>query len=275
MKNLFRSFLIMALCLAVFAALSAPAHASWLDSLKSIFGGAQQQERVSTEPTPAKAPEQKPASTQAQTLTTLEMTGGIKDALIQAVNVTVSQLGRQDGFLGNDLVRIPMPQRLVQAEQLLRKMGQGYLADQFIESMNRAAETAIPKVTGIFADAISAMSIEDAAKILTGPQNAATEYFRDKTGQALFAQIQPIVQQATDKAQVTHYYKLMVDRTQAFSPLVASFTPDLDSFVTEKALDGFFVIMAVEEQKIRQDPVARGTDLIKKVFGNIGSILSK
>jgi hypothetical protein len=275
MKISLREFLLAALCLAFFAAFSSPAHASWLEGIKGIFGVGARQEDSQTQPATTRQIEQKPAGTQTAALTNLEMTGGIKDALIQAVNVTVKQLGKQDGFLGNDLVRIPVPERLVQAEQLLRKMGQGYLADQFIESMNRAAETAIPKVTGIFADSISAMSIEDAAKILTGPQNAATEYFRNKTGPALFAEIQPIVKQATDTARVTHHYKLMVDRVGALSPLVASFGPDLDSFVTEKALDGFFVVMALEEQKIRQDPVARGTELIKKVFGNIGSILSK
>lgn len=175
----------------------------------------------------------------------------------------------------NDMVRIPMPGKMAQAEKLLRKLGQGKVADQFILSMNQAAEKAAPKTTKILGDAIHDMSIKEAAAILRGPDNAATQYFDKKTRAALAQEIKPVVSQAMGEARVIHYYKLMMDKASASVPFLKKFTPDLDQHVTNKALDGLFVVMAIEEKKIRQDPVARSTDLLKKVFGQFEKVLGR
>jgi hypothetical protein len=148
------------------------------------------------------------------------------------------------------------------------------LADEFVTTMNHAAEQAVPEAAGVFADAIKGMSIEDARAILTGTNNAATQYFRRTTETNLFAEFLPIVKQATDQTGVTSAYKQLMAKTEGANSfgsfgrsLLGTESMDVDAYVTNKALDGLFVMVAAEEKSIRENPAARTTALLQKVFG--------
>ena len=195
------------------------------------------------------------------------MIGGLKEALAQGVQSAIQTLGKQDGFLSNDLVKIPIPKSLQTIEKTMRRLGQGHVADNFIESMNHAAEAAVPAAATVFSDAVKSMSISDAKSILQGGDNAATEYFRQRSEEDLRARFTPIVKQATDQVGVTSKYKALTGNLGMMSGLVDTSGLDVDNYVTEKALDGLFQMIAIEEKKIRDNPVARTTDLLKKVFG--------
>jgi|SRR6185312_7203438 len=204
-----------------------------------------------------------------------QLVGGLKQALSNGLQHAVSELGHQDGFLTNLNVKIPMPERLVVVEKSLRALKQQKLADDFVTSMNRAAEQAVPVATEVFIDAVRNMSIDDAKAILTGSTNAATEYFRRTTSTNLFARFHPIVQKATAATGVTSTYKKMTAAAgnssnsvlKGLGGLMGSDAMDVDSYVTNKALDGLFKMVADEEAKIRANPAARTTDLLQKVFG--------
>jgi len=204
-----------------------------------------------------------------------QLVGGLKQALSNGLQHAVGQLGHQDGFLTNLNVKIPMPERLLVVEKSLRALKQQKLADDFVTAMNRAAEQAVPVATEVFVDALRNMSIDDAKAILTGPTNAATEYFRRTTATNLFARFHPIVQKATASAGVTSTYKKMTTAAgnssnsfmKSVGGLMGSDAMDVDSYVTNKALDGLFKMVAEEEAKIRANPAARTTDLLQKVFG--------
>ena len=207
------------------------------------------------------------ASTSLASLTQNEMIGGLKEALSKGVQKAVADLGRDDGFLKNLDVKIPMPDSLKRVEKGLRMAGQDKLADEFIATMNHAAEKAVPEAAAIFGDAITKMSLDDAEAILKGPDDAATQYFR-KTGEAqLTEKMMPIVKQATEKTGVTASYKQLMQQAGPITQFMGQGAPDLDRYVTGKALDGLFKMVAAEEKSIRQNPVARSTDLLKKVFG--------
>jgi hypothetical protein len=159
-----------------------------------------------------------------------------------------------------------MPQELQTVESGLRLVGYGPRVDEFILSMNRAAERAAPHAKRIFWDAITKMSFADARNILNGGETAATEYFKDKTTDTLTAAYQPVVGRAMNEVGVTRQYKELIGRTQAI-PFVKHETFDIDRYVVTKALDGLFTVVGQEERKIRTDPAARVTDLLKDVFG--------
>jgi hypothetical protein len=196
-----------------------------------------------------------------------EMVRALKQALSQAVEKSIANLGQTDGFLGNPEVRIPIPEKLQSAETVLRRVGQGELADEFIASMNHAAEKAVPETVDIFSQSLSAMTLEDAQGIVKGPDDAATQYF-DRTSRAtLKARIMPIVKQAMDEAQVTRYYRSMTAGLGTFAAPLGFSEQSLDDYVADKGLDGLFTIMAQEEQRIRENPVARSSELMQKVFG--------
>ena len=146
-------------------------------------------------------------------------------------------------------------------------MKQEKYADDFVNTMNRAAEQAVPVAGSVFADAVQQMSIADAKTILVGTNNAATEYFRKVTQTNLFARFQPIVKNATEQTGVTSAYKQMMDKASFAGSLLGPDAGDIDGYITHKALDGLFVKIADEEQRIRENPVARTTDLLQKVFG--------
>ena len=201
---------------------------------------------------------------------------GLKEALGKGVQVAISQLGHDDGFLTNLNVKIPMPEKLHTVDKTLRALGQQKLADDFVNTMNHAAEQAVPEAASVFGDAIKAMSIEDAKAILTGTNNAATEYFRRTTETNLFGKFLPIVKQATAKTGVTSAYKNVMQKAEganAFGSfgrsVLGSESVDVDAYVTNEALDGLFKMVAEEEKRIRENPAARTTDLLEKVFGTV------
>ncbi len=201
-------------------------------------------------------------------LTDAEMDGGLKEALAVGAERAINGLSKRGGYLDDPAVRIALPGMLEKTESALRLMGQGAAVDEFITTVNRAAEQAVPQAASIVGDAVRAMTITDAQKILTGPDDAATRYFRDKTSGDLTAAMLPIVTRATESAGVTQAYKGMVDKAGPASSLMGG-SLDLDAYVTEKTLDGLFLKVAEEEKSIRTNPVARSSDLLKKVFGSV------
>lgn len=202
-------------------------------------------------------------------LTNTEMVAGLKEALDKGTQFAVDKLGKPGGFLDNKKVRIPMPESLSWVESSLRTLGQDELADEFIGTMNQAAEQAVPEAADIFGEAIQDMSVEDAQAILTGPDNAATEYFRTNTETALTDRMRPIVEAATAKTGVTAAYKNMMAKAGGLGGMLSGSggATDIDGYVTGKTLDGLFLMIAKEERKIRTNPVARSTELMQKVFG--------
>lgn len=197
-----------------------------------------------------------------------EMTAGLREALAKGVQKAVTQLGATDGFLADADVKIPLPDGVRRLEKALRKLKQEQLADEFVTTMNRAAEQAVPQAAEVLADSLRQMTLADAEAILRGTTNAATAYFRRTCETNLRARFQPIVQQATLATGATAAYKQLTGKVSGFrSFLGTGLDFDLDAYVTQKALDGLFVKIGEEEQRIRQNPVARTTDLLQKVFG--------
>ena len=190
---------------------------------------------------------------------------GLKEALRVGTENTVKLTGHVDGYFMNQAIKIVMPEKLQTLEKGLRLVGYGPQVDEFILSMNRAAEQAAPHAKKIFWDAIGEMTFDDARKILDGDETAATEYFRIKTTDRLAAAFRPKVDQAMNEVGVTRQYKSLVAQYQAI-PFVKSETLDIDQYVVTKALDGLFHVLGEEERKIRRNPTARVTDLLKEVF---------
>lgn len=208
-----------------------------------------------------------PAVATTATPTDGEMVSGLKEALNKGTRFAVENLGKDGGFLNNDRVRIPMPESLSWVEKTLRTLRQDRLADEFVASMNHAAEQAVPEAAAIFGDAIQTMTLDDAKGILTGPDDSATQYFRRTTSDALTAKMRPIVEQATSRTGVTSNYKSMTEKAGGLASMFSKDTTDLDGYVTQKTLDGLFLMVAEEEKRIRENPLARSSDLLKKVFG--------
>ena len=207
-----------------------------------------------------------PTGSEATALSQTEIVAGLKEALSVGVERATSLLGQDDGFLNDAAVKIPMPESLQQVERGLRTVGQDALADDFIVSMNRAAEKAVPATTTILVDTIKSMSLEDAKGILNGPDDAATQYFRKQNEVQLTSAILPIVQDTTAQVGVTSAYKNMTGNLGFLSQFSGQSNLDLDHYVAQKTMDGLFLKLAQEEKLIRQDPVARSTELLKKVF---------
>jgi hypothetical protein len=191
---------------------------------------------------------------------------GLKAALEKGSTVAVNNLGRSDGFFGNDRVKIPLPESLKRYERLMRGVGMGKYADELILTMNRAAEAAVPEAKVLLVDAVKKMSVQDAKGVLTGGDTAGTEYFKRTTSDPLRARFLPIVQQATKKVKLAESYNNYAGQAAKLG-LVSKEQANLDAYVTQKALDGLFIMVAEEEKKIRRDPVGSGTEIIKKVFG--------
>ena len=197
-----------------------------------------------------------------------DIADGLKEALFQGVKNAVSDLGRENGFLDNSRVRIPLPKNLQKTEKTLRALGQGRRVDEFVEAMNHAAEEAVPVAADIFFDSVKQMTFSDARNILfSGQDDAATEFFRRTSEDRLRDEFRPIVERATEKVGVTQKYKEMIGRYCFMGKIVGADASDIDGYITEKALDGLFLMMADEERKIRRDPIRRTTSLLRKVFG--------
>jgi len=194
-----------------------------------------------------------------------DIVNGLKEALEIGTRNTVQALSKTDGYYNNPKIKIPLPGTVQKFEKILRTTGFGSQVDAFELSMNRAAEKAAPEAEALFVDAVKQMSFSDANKILNGPDNAATKYFQDKTTDKLQAMIKPIVEKSMAQVGVAQSYKSVTEGLQAI-PLASNYVVDLDSYVTEKSIDGLFIRLAEEEAKIRNDPAARVTDLLKKVF---------
>lgn len=200
-----------------------------------------------------------------QGLTEGEIVDGLKQALEIGTGNAVNLVSQTNGYLNNPEIKIPLPENVHKAEGVLRNLGFGRQVDEFEFSMNRAAEQAAPKAKSIFWDSIKKMSFSDAREILNGQEDAATQYFQQKTSAQLQTAFKPIVNQTMSEVGVTQAYQ-SVDRKMRALPFTKSLSFDIDEYVTDKALDGLFLMLAQEEKKIRQDPAARVTDLLKKVF---------
>jgi hypothetical protein len=209
-----------------------------------------------------------PAIAQLEGITDKDAIAAFKAALDKASQAAVSALGRQDGFLGNPKVRIPLPESLERAEKLMRRVGAGKYADELVVTMNRAAEQAVPEAKSLLLDSVKKMSVQDAKGILTGGDTAATEYFRRTTHDQLHQRFLPKVKAATSKVKLAQKYEQFADKA-AGAGLMGKEAADLDGYVTSKALDGLYLTIADEEKKIRKDPVGTGSAIIKKVFGKL------
>jgi hypothetical protein len=202
------------------------------------------------------------------TVTDTEIAGGLKEALSKGVKFAIDNLGKEDGFYKNVRVKIPLPKSLQKLEKPLRAAGQGKAVDEFVLSMNRAAEKAVPVAIDVFVDAIKQMTFDDARKILfSGQDDSATQFFRRTSEEKLREKFRPIVEKFTEEVGVTQKYKNMVGKYPFATQLLGKEATDLDGYVTQKALDGLFLLIADEEKKIRKDPIGRTTSLLKKVFG--------
>lgn len=192
---------------------------------------------------------------------------GLKEALSTGTSRAVASVSQRDGYFSNEMIKILMPEKIRTVADLLGKAGFQGQVDDFILSMNRSAEKAAPKATELFVTALKAMTFEDARKILQGDSTSATEYFKQKTNDKIYTAFKPVIVTSMKNVGVASSYKQMVEKFEAipFAGSVGSL--DLDHYVTTKAVDGLFSMLGEEEKKIRTNPVARSTELLKKVFG--------
>jgi hypothetical protein len=196
-----------------------------------------------------------------------EVISGLKEALNVGTNNSTASASKVDGYLKNDKIKIPFPKEAEQMESTLRKVGMNKEVDDFVTSMNRGAEEAAKNAAPIFLNAIKGMSIGDGMTILKGSDSAATGYLRKQTTADLTVKFMPVIKAALEKVEVTKYWEPLVKRYNQI-PFVTKQNPKLDEYVNSKALDGLFYLISQEELKIRKDPAARVTDLLKKVFGS-------
>jgi hypothetical protein len=199
-----------------------------------------------------------------------DATAALKTALEKGSLSAVASLGRMDGFLGNPQVRIALPESAQRAERLMRRVGMGRYADELVVTMNRAAEAAVPEAKALFIQSLKKMTVQDAKGILTGGETAGTAYFQRTTRADLHKRFLPIVRKATARVELAQKYDQYADKAVAVGMLEKE-DADLDEYVTQKALDGLFVMVAEEEKKIRKDPVSAGSAIVRKVFGVLSS----
>jgi hypothetical protein len=196
-----------------------------------------------------------------------EAVQGIKEALVKGTGESVNFVSVLNGYFGNPEIKIPFPEDARMVESKLRAIGMGKQVDQAILSINRAAEDAARQAKPIFVNAITGMSISDAIGIVKGPDDAATSYLRNKTSPDLRLKFKPEIQKSLDRVNATKYWKDLVTAYNKI-PLVQKVNPDLAAYVTDKAIQGLFLMISKEEKKIRKDPLARTTQILKKVFGS-------
>jgi len=240
--------------LTVLLTMTATVSAGWQDFVKQQIGTTQKTETPSL------------SNVATAALSQDEMIAGLKQALEKGVGHAVDNLGQSDGFLNNEKVKIPMPSQLEKLEKLLRSLGQDAYADQFVESMNRAAEQAVPMTKTMLEKGVRELTIEDAKNILSGSDDAATSYLRKTGGDDLRQAIAPLVKQATDNVGVTSQYKNLFNNLGFMGNFMKAEDYDIDRYVTDQTLNGLFTMIAEQEKQIRENPVARTTDLLKRVF---------
>jgi len=201
-------------------------------------------------------------------ITNQDAATGLKQALSEGAATAVGRLGVENGFLGNAKVKIPLPQSMQRVEGVMRAMGMKKQADELVLAMNRAAEAAVVEAKPLLIDAVKSMSVQDAKKILTGGDTAATDYFRRTTSAPLSKKFLPIVKKATDQVGLAEKYNSLAGQGAKLG-LVKDDQATIEQYVTSKALDGLFIIIADEEKALRKNPVGATTDIVKKVFGAI------
>lgn len=194
-----------------------------------------------------------------------EVASGLKQALEVGIRNGASQASQTDGYFGNSLIRIPFPEDVQRVENTLRQVGLGNEVDKFILTLNRGAEDAAQSAVPIFVSAIKQLTIADAWAILRGDKDAATQYLKRTTSQQLYEAFNPIMVKSLEKTNATRYYTDIVNQYNKI-PLTQKVNPDLDDYATQKAIDGLFVLVAQEEANIRENPVARTTELLRRVF---------
>lgn len=209
-----------------------------------------------------------PALVRASALSQKDALAGLREALQRGATAAVGSLGKTDGFLANDRVRIPLPTALDQASGLLRAAGQGKRMDELVTAMNRAAESAVPLAKPLLSNAIQSMSVSDAQKVLSGGDTSVTEFFAGKTRQPLSTHFLPIVRQSTDRLSLARKYNDLAGKASKFG-LVKGEDADVAQYVTGKALDGLFFMIGEEERRIRRDPIGTGSAILKKVFSGL------
>jgi len=234
---------------AILFCLGAVSHAGMMDGIGSLLGGGKAPGIPGTAADDAK------------------VVDGLKEALSIGSANAISSTSKVDGYFSNQAIRILVPEKVRKVADVLRKVGYQKEVDDFLLSMNRAAEKAAPLAKAHFAGAIREMTFEDARKILGGGDTAATGYFRGKTQKKLYDEFRPVVSASMDEVGVTSSYKNMVGKYSALPMVGKAESVDLDDHVTTKALDGLFLVLGQEEKKIRTDPAARVTGLLKDVFG--------
>jgi hypothetical protein len=199
----------------------------------------------------------------------IDIAAGLREALTNGITKEVSKLTAIDGFFGNESVKILMPEELNTLENTIRKFGMGNIADQGILAMNRAAEDAVKEATPIFVNAVKNMNISDAKSILLGNENAATTYLQSTTTKDLYSKFSPIVQQSIGKVGADAIWNSIINKYNKI-PLVSKVNPDITDYVTNKALEGVFKMIAIEELSIRIDLKSRTSPLLQSVFGLLG-----
>lgn len=200
-------------------------------------------------------------------LTNDQIANGLKQALSKGADYAVDELGKPGGFLNNQNIKIPMPQQLTAIEDILRKTGQDQYADEFVNTLNSAAEQAVPLSLEVLKAGIKNITVQDAKNILNGSDDAATQYLKRVGSDSLQQKISPIVGEATAKTGVTKLYKQIYDKLGFAGKYLNLEDYNIDQYVTQKTMDGLFVKIAEEEKKIRENPSARTTDVLKQVFG--------
>lgn len=204
-------------------------------------------------------------------LTQREVAEGLKEALVRGAMQASDKASQTDGFYRNPMLFIPFPEEAQQVKETAERFGFQGQVEQFEMTLNRAAEEASKEAKEVFVTAITAMTIQDAFNILNGPDDAATVYLRSTTGQELEQRFRPKVRSAIESVQLTSYWQPLVSTYNTFAPLAGGgqVNPDLEQYVTERAMNGLFIHIAQEELRIRENPAARVTDLLRRVFGSI------
>jgi hypothetical protein len=201
-------------------------------------------------------------------LSNLDANSGLKAALEKGALAAVGKLGAENGFLHNEEVKIRLPRALEKAQPYLKLAGQGHRLDELVESMNHAAEQAVPMAKPLLIKAVKSLTLTDAKNILTGGDTAVTEFFREKTADTLALQFRPIVKRVTDRSRLSAKYNAAMDQVSKFGAATAQ-QASVEDYVTQHAIDGLFKMIAEEEREIRRDPIGSGSKIISKVFGSL------
>lgn len=241
--------LLLALILLISPQLT---HASWDDFFNEV----------------KKTVKKETENTAKPSLSEKTIAAGLKQALNKGISKSVKQLGQKNGFLHDASVKIPMPKTLKDIDKGLRAIGQSKTADKFINTMNHAAERAVTNTIDILVDAVKSMTLKDVVNILNGEDDAATQYFKRTKSAHLRTTIKPIIHKATNTAGITESYKQMIKKSGFLARFFDKDSLDIDEYITNRTLDALFLKISIEEKRIRKDPLARTTDLLKTVFGN-------